>query len=406
MFQKNDSKLITGDVKLINEQLKTVELEKPFKQYINRNIFFIKNELKDIVSVKKIGSYAINGIYNFDQAPKIDLLALKYVNKDMYNTYQQEIETRDHFDDCWNCELNEVIYQKLKKKYEIIEDIQVNYLIKKVKVNVDSKEFFQFKDAVQIDFYKEDKIGFSIIIRIALCHNQYPAIICRKQRYYQTNALEYVKAFKTLNKLTIRKVEILFFYIRLNYRKEFSNKQRLMAKILILSDLQYQLVKNSHMQDWLTQVFNHLFPNKKIIDNIFQSNNLYYKKLKLFEKMYRSFNLKHLDWVFHNTYPNTKDFLDKYLEQSKHWINEKAYLDDNIYFWYDSNPYIKNTLGNSNYTMKKNKKLYDDLDIFIHSKNIYPSDKEIGLFLVFLSYYRFNIINIEKEVDRRGIELG
>ncbi|QEH61731.1 hypothetical protein SCHIN_v1c05340 [Spiroplasma chinense] len=397
MFQKNDSKLITSDVKLINEQLKTVELDKSFKRFIDRNIFFIKKELKNLAVIKKTGSYAIDCVYNFDKEPKIDLLAIKYVNKGMYSVYEEEIETKDHFTDCWICEINEEIYKKLKSKYEVVEEIKVNWNSKKYKIYPDSKETVEHRDSIKIDFYKDDKIGFSIVIRTGLTHADYPPILCFKNTYETTNAVEFVKTYWTLNKLTIRKLEILFFYIRLNFRRGFSNEQRLMMKIMVMSDLQYQLTKNNIFQEWLTHSFKYLFPNLKVIDSLFESKNIYYKKQKLFEKLYKSFRLKNLNWVFHNTYLSTKDFLDKYLPLCKEWVAEKKYLNEPMYFWYDTNPYLKNTSGSSNYTMKKQAKKYDDLEMSIHSKNVYPSDNDIGVFLVFLSFYQFKIQNNKEE---------
>ncbi|QGS51834.1 hypothetical protein [Spiroplasma tabanidicola] len=398
MFQKNDSKILTSDVKLINEQLKAVELDKNLKITIDKNIFFIKTFLKKLVDIKKIGSYAIENIYNFDEPPIIDLLALKYVNKEMYNTYFKETETKDHFDDCWVCELNEDILVSLRKKFKIEKNIQIEWNTKKYFYGPDiRKDFFIHNDSIKMDYYEKEKIIFTIMIRTGIIHNEYPVILCMKNMYFKSNAIEYVKTFKTLNKLTIRKLEILFFYIRLNFRNKFDAQQRLMMRILVMSDLQTQLFRNVFFKKWITTVFYFLFTNAKVVDNLFETNKIYYRKHKKFVQLYSSFKLKNLKWVFHNTYLSTKDFLDKYLYEVEDWINDKTYIKKPLHFWYDSNPYIQNSNYSSSFTMKKDKKIYDNLELKFYSKEVYPSDKNIGIFLVWLKFYEFEILPIREE---------
>ncbi|WP_157087563.1 hypothetical protein [Spiroplasma helicoides] len=388
---KNESKVLTSDIQLINEQLKAVELDKNLKNYIKKTIIYLKSLLSDLVDIRKIGSFAINGLYSIEEEPVVDLLALKYINREMYKTYENEIDSKEHFSDCWICEVNEEILIRLRKKYSFDPEIKVEWNTKKYFYDKFSDDFYLHTDSIKMDFYKNNILGFSIIIRTGLTHNLFPPILCMKNSYHKTNALDYVKTFKTLNNLTVRKLEILFFYIRINFRLKYTKEQRLMMKIMVMSELQEQLTRNKFFQEWATTVFHYLFPNKKIIDELFQSNNLYYKKHKLFAKCYSSLKLKNLHWVFHKTYPKTKDFLDNFLDNCEVWIKEQKHKKDEIVFWYDTNPYIKNSSGDSNFTMKKDKKLFDDLEEKIISKTVYPSDKDIGIFVVFLKYFIFSI---------------
>ncbi|QBQ07588.1 hypothetical protein SGLAD_v1c03890 [Spiroplasma gladiatoris] len=398
MFEKNDSKLLTSEIKLINEQLNAVKINPSLKSFIDKNIFFIKNNLTNLVKIKKIGSYAIDNVYNFDEPLVVDLLGLKYVNKEMYKTYLKEVDTKEHFDDCWICELNEEIFLNLKKNYREDNNIIVEWNTKKYFYGTDlRKDFFIHNDSIKINFFKNKKLIFIILIRTALIHSEYPVLLCMKNMYFKSNALEFIKTYKTLNKLTLKKLEILFFYIRLNFRKDYDEQQRLMMKILIMSDLQLQLFKNNYFKKWISTVYYFLFNNDKVVNELFETNKIYYKKNKKISNLYNSFKLNNLTWVFHKTFISTKDFLDKYLYEVEDWIKQKKYKIEPIYFWYDSNPYIQNTSHTSSFTLKKENKLYDNLEIKFYSKEIYPSDKSIGIFLVWLSFYKFEILPIREE---------
>ncbi len=390
MFEKKQSLSVTTDIKLINKQLKTVSLPNELKRFIDKNIRFIQNELKKYVRIKKHGSYAIKNVFNFDNPFKVDLLAIKYVSKKNYFVYENEIKTKDHFFDCEICKVNEIVLKALRDKYRINDNINVGYFIKKYPAKYIKNEFIYHTDSVKIDFIKENKIVFSIIIRGALTHNEYPLIICSRNQYSKSFSLNFVKTYKILNKLTLRKLEILFFYIRLNFREKYTAKQRWFIKLKIMEDLQWNLINNNYFKDWLAYAFYQLFPKNKILDELFETKNIYYKKSKPFDKLYSLVKLKNLKWVYNNSYSSTKSFLEKYMKMAETFFEDGNEKND-ILFWYDTTPYLKNTTGNSNITMKKRKKLYDDLEIRIVTKNVYPSDNNIGLFLVFISFYKYDI---------------
>ncbi|ARU91930.1 hypothetical protein SCLARK_001405 [Spiroplasma clarkii] len=127
MQKKLDSKLVTGEVQQIKQQLELVQLNPQLKKVIDKNVFLIQSELKDVVTIKKTGSYATNCIYNFDEKIEVDLLALKYVNRQMYAIYNEEIQNKDHFSDCWVCEINELIYQRLVHKTRNNPNVNVEW---------------------------------------------------------------------------------------------------------------------------------------------------------------------------------------------------------------------------------------------------------------------------------------
>ncbi|AGR41032.1 hypothetical protein [Spiroplasma taiwanense] len=384
MKNEKNVNFIIEDVKLINDQLKKVELDYNLKKFIDKNIYFIKKQLSDFLIVKKHGSYAIDSIYNFDKKINVDLLAIKYVSKKMYKIYESEISTKEHFADCWICEINQLIFKKLVKKYEISDNVKVEWKTKKYKL-LNNKELFIFNDSIEISFYKNNLIGFSIIIRTVLLHKDYPLIICSKNKYKRSFSLEFVKTFRILNKLLMKKMQILFYIIKL---KNINKKQRLIFKINIMSDIQYQLLKNEYFRVWLDKSFAFNFSSKKDVDNLLESKLIYYKKNKKISKFYNSFKLVNLIWVFNKTHTDTKKFLDFYLDFCKKiWSNKP----NKIYYWYDTVAYLKNMQGTTNISIKKSSKKYDNLEMEIISRPIYPLNKENGIFLVFLQYYNFEI---------------
>gem|GEM_PF-6693360 len=50
--------------------------------------------------------------------------------------------------------------------------------------------------------------------------------------------------YKILNKLLLKKLELLFLYIRLKKETLFSKKEYLLMKLYIMGDIQYQLSRN------------------------------------------------------------------------------------------------------------------------------------------------------------------
>lgn len=389
MVKKLDSKKITADIKLINQQLAAVRLKPKLKAIIDQQIFLLQNELKDLVVLKKIGSFASNSIYNFDKSIEVDLLAVKYVNFKMYQTYNEEIQTKEHFTDCWNCELNEIIFKHLTNKFSQSHNIVVDWHETKIKVKKDS--FVIFKYAISIKFYHEGEVVFSFLIRTALTHLRYLPIICDKKRYFTTTALEFISTYKVLNKLLVKKLDILFFYFKYKFKDTNSRKEILMMKIFTLSEVQQDLTKNEFFKKWITKVYEHVFPSQKAFENLFDSKNIYYKKQKPIEKMYRSIKLKNLTWVFNRTYTSTRNFLEKFLSEASQWVKAKNYTTGFVYFWYDSIIYLQNSKGSSSLTKKRPDKKYEDINMSFLTKNIYPSDKNIGVFLVLLTFYKFPI---------------
>ncbi|WP_339021596.1 hypothetical protein [Spiroplasma endosymbiont of Atherix ibis] len=374
-MNENFSKMITSDLKKINNQIQTYSIDKDFKIFINKNINFIKRKLKNLVQIKTHGSYATGQVYKFEKVLNVDLLAIKYVKNSTYKLYENQIETKTHFKNCWICKTNEDIYKILEDIYKISEDVKISWNEKK---NIDSNliDPILFKDSLKIEFYKENQLGFSILIRTTIKHSEYPLLICSKKIYKRSFTLEYLKKFRTLNSLLIKKLQILFYKITKKFKKILTKKELLILKLSIISNIQYSLVKNIYLQKWLDLSFYHYFLNEKNVDSAFESKNLYYKRQKKISKFYNSFKLKNLKWVFIKSYSNTKEFLNKYLEYSNNFINNKnEYIKENFYFWYNSIAYLKNTIGSSTISIKKENQKFDNLDIQIYSKTIYPTDK-------------------------------
>ncbi|WP_339029357.1 hypothetical protein [Spiroplasma endosymbiont of Cantharis nigra] len=390
-MDKISSKLVTADIEQINRQLKKIYIDNKFKKFIDKNIYYLKRKLKDIVQLKTHGSFATGELYDFDKELNIDLLAIKYVNRSMYKMYEKEIETREHFDDCWVCEINKEIFELVTDFYKVANDIKVSWIEKKYRCN-NPKKIVTFADAIKIAFYKEGKIGFSIIIRTSLRHNNFLPIICNKTMYNRSFTLEYVKSFRTLNKLLVKKLQILFYYVRIKFRSSLTKQERLFLKISIMSEIQYDLTKNIYLQRWLDFAFDYNFSSKKEVDNVLESKYIFYKRSKKIAKIYNSFKLKSLSWVFHMTYPSLQGFLEKYFEYINKFLqNKERNISGNFFFWYDSVTYLKNTKGSTTISIKKESQKYDNLDLQIHSRTIYPTNKENGLFLIFLQYFTFEI---------------
>ncbi|WP_339034809.1 hypothetical protein [Spiroplasma endosymbiont of Cantharis rufa] len=390
-MDKISSKLVTADIEQINRQLKKIYIDNELKKFIDKNIYYLKRKLKDIVQLKTHGSFATGELYDFDKELNIDLLAIKYVNRNMYKMYEKEIETREHFDDCWVCEINKEIFKLVTNFYKVANDIKVSWIEKKYRCN-NPKKIVTFADSIKITFYKEGKIGFSIIIRTALRHNNFLPIICNKTMYNRSFTLEYVKSFRTLNKLLVKKLQILFYYVRIKFRNLLTKQERLFLKISIMSEIQYDLTKNIYLQRWLDFAFDYNFSSKKEVDNVLESKYIFYKRSKKIAKIYNSFKLKNLSWVFHMTYPNLQGFLEKYFEYINKFLqNKERNISGNFFFWYDSVSYLKNTKGSTTISIKKESHKYDNLDLQIHSRTIYPTNKENGLFLIFLQYFTFEI---------------
>ncbi|AKX33997.1 hypothetical protein SLITO_v1c03430 [Spiroplasma litorale] len=381
------------EMSIINEQLDKVKLDTELVNFIKKNMFLIKNKLKGFLDIKTHGSYSINNFYNFDDSITIDLLAIKYVSKKTYNKYQREFVTNDHFVSCIICSLNNQLMKKLSTLYLKDKMTKVSWKEKNYKLPT-SSEIIKFTDSILVNFQEiKDKV-LKFNIRTVIKFKEYPVIICSKTMYKRSFTLEFAKMYKTLNKLTLKKVQLLFFYIRVKFRNKLNKKRQLILKLEVLQDIQLQLSKNKYFQLWLDKTFDNVFKSKKEVENLLESRQIYYKKFKKTNKLYNLIKLKNLKWVFIKSYNSVKKFLDFYLGFCKDYSENLPDIEsENLYFWYDSVAYLKNEFDTSNFTVKKDNKKYDEIEDFkIITKTVYPFDKNNGLFLVFLKYFNFEVI--------------
>ncbi|ASP28103.1 hypothetical protein SCORR_v1c03290 [Spiroplasma corruscae] len=384
--------LLINDLSIINEQLDKVKLGKDINNIIKKNIYLIRNKLKGSLDIKTHGSYSINNVYNFDDYISVDLIAIKHVSKKIYMKYQKEFDTNDHFVSCIICNSNLILFKKIINIYLKDKDVKVKWKEKNYSLPT-SNEIITFKDSLIIHINYENQKEIRINLRTSIKHADYPLIICNKTMYRRTFTLEYTKIYKTLNKLTLKKLQLLYFYIRVKYKNKISKKRELTLKLEILQDLQLQLLKNKYFQIWLDTTFEKVFKSPKEVELLLESKLIYYKKYRKIDKLYRLIKLKNLKWVYLCSYKSIKRFLDFYLDFCDGYINniEENYSNE-IMFYYDSVAYLKNKLDTNNFSVKKNNKLYDEIDIKIITKTIYPYDKNNGLFLVFLKFFKFEII--------------
>ncbi|AKU79581.1 hypothetical protein [Spiroplasma turonicum] len=390
MIKNEESLHIIKNISLINEQLDKVKLDDETTQFIKKHFYLIKNNLKGFLDVKKHGSYSINDIYSFEKNLSIDLIAINYVSKKTYNKYQNEFKTNDHFASCKICNTNKILFDKLTTIYYKESNFKVYWKEKKYTLPA-SKEIIYFYDSIIIKTYFNNKT-ITINIRSSIKHNDWPIIICGKTMYRRSFTLEYTKIYRILNNLTMKKLQLLFFYIKVKFNKE--NKKKLLTlKLEILQDLQLQLIKNKYFKIWINESFDKVFKSEKEVELLLQNKQIYYKKYKQTERLYNLLKLKNLNWVYINSYQSIKRFLDFYMEFCTDYLKELYKNKNNtIFFWYDSIAYIKNKLDTNNFSIKKEKKMYDEINLKVMTKTVYPFDKNNGSFLVFLKFYNFEII--------------
>ncbi|WP_146638047.1 hypothetical protein [Spiroplasma clarkii] len=145
-------------------------------------------------------------------------------------------------------------------------------------------------------------------------------------------------------------------HIKKQFHQTSTRKEKLMMKVFVISDVQEQLTRNRFLKEWITRVYYYVFPNQKLVDNLFDSKHIYYKKQKPLEEIYRSVKLKNLNWVFNRTFPSVRIFLESYLDKVKNWVKEKKYTQGFVPVWYDSITYLQNKIGSSSFTKKENKR--------------------------------------------------
>lgn len=390
MFVKNKKEKIMKDIGVINKYINENKIDNKILLKINKYFFDFNNLLKEYAPLKKIGSFAINNIYKFDKKIKVDILAQKFVSNKMYNIYNNEIKTKDHFDDCWMCEINQLIFEKLIENYKKTSEISI-FKHQEIIRFLDGEETYENYVSIIADIDEQYKIEFCI--RTGLITNDLPVIICNDKKYLKSFCLDYIKTFKSLDSILNKKLSLLFLYIQKKFLNILNRKLILLIKHKIMSEILLDLSKSEDYQVWATYCFNTVINNSKVLDEIFQSKNLYYKANAKFDRLHQCFLLKKLRWFMNKRYSNTKKFIDEYLTISQKLSDEVLKGDHSnitIWFLYETNIFLTNSTDTSNFVTKKKVKYINDKTIQFVVKNVYPSDKDIGNFVLFLNYYRID----------------
>src|SRR5699024_3467410 len=117
-MKKQIGKIVTKDIATINGELKKNAFSDNIENRINKFLYGLRSYLNDDYIVKKISSYAIEGIFSFEGTPTVDLLVIKYLNRDFYKRYDDEINTENHYLDCLCCFHKKCIFKKLEYLFE------------------------------------------------------------------------------------------------------------------------------------------------------------------------------------------------------------------------------------------------------------------------------------------------
>jgi hypothetical protein len=394
-MKKTIGKIVTKDITMINNELIKNSIPEKLKTRITKFIYGIRSFLGHDYIIKKIGSYAMEGIFNFEKEVVVDLLAIKYMNRDFYRRYDEEIDNDNHLLDCLCCLHREIIFKKLNYLFETKEHIDVVYKRKTYQLDKDRK--LVYTDSILIRVADNDGTElFSINMRVGLCSKELPIIICDEKIYKRSYALQVVSAFRVLDNLLNKKLKYLFFLLKKNHYNAWSKKDLMFAKMKIISNIQNQIAYDESTAMWLSKVYKTTLSNKLILNKILKNKNLHYQRYRYFENIHKMVLLKDMKWVFNNSFQDLDKFIQQYLEFADANHNLKAEAEDTgrLFFYYDSNIYIDSD-SHASYTVKKANRLFDYIGIKKISKSVYPSDKAIENIVLFLWYFALDIYFVE-----------
>jgi hypothetical protein len=390
-MKKPIGKIVTNDIAFINSEVAKNSFDDKLMKRIEKFVYGIRSFLGHEYTIKKIGSYAMEGVYTFDNIPTIDLLAVKYLNRDFYKRYDDELGGDNHFLDCLCCHHKKIIMQKLEELFSTKDHIDVVYK-KKVYV-IDNHRTLTYTDSVLVKISNDQgQELFSVSIRVGLCSKELPVIICDEKVYRRSYAIQAVDAYRSLNNLLNKKLKYLFLKMKLHYKNHWSAKDLMFAKLKIMAQLEGQLAYSEKTGEWLAKVYKVTLNNTPILKKILKNKKLHYTKHKFFERVHKMLSLREMKWIFNQTYQNLDEFLETYLTFAKenHSLETETNESGFLYFYYDNNVFIDG-YGQASYTIKKNNRLFDYLGIKKITKSVYPSEKEIEGIVLFLQYFAMDL---------------
>ncbi|WP_338969338.1 hypothetical protein [Spiroplasma endosymbiont of Labia minor] len=389
-FEKLNRDDVRKDYKLIKTRLNEISISKHVIEKINIEINNIKLILKNIVTIKIHGSFATIGLYKIDSDPKIDLLGIVHLKQSMFDVYENEIDSYEHFDDCFICDYNKIVYEKLFEMYKNNDEIEVEWQNQTISGNL-------FQDNIIISVKIDGKI-YKIIYRSCLSSKKIYKLICVRNVYRRSFTLEYVRNYKILDKLLLKKLSFLFYEIYLIAKNNGYNKMKLLyMKLAILSKLQWFIQQNNiYMRTWTSSLFKMFFTKNEVVESLFTTNDFYNKNAKLITKIYRNVKFKKFNWVYHGMFPDLKNFViefTKYAEEHSSLRNVGVENNErSIYFIYDINAYIINQSKSKNILVHNWEKKIEDSGLKVTKKYIYPDNTDIGTFMLFAIYYHMELI--------------
>src|SRR5699024_6352776 len=141
------------------------------------------------------------------------------LNRDFYKRYYDEINTENHYLDCLCCFHKKCIFKKLEYLFETKKHIDVTY--KKKTYQIDKERSLSYTDSILINVKDDNnKLLFSVSVRVGLCSKELPVIICDERIYRRSYALQTTTSFRRLDNLLNKKLSYLFMLIKKKYVKE------------------------------------------------------------------------------------------------------------------------------------------------------------------------------------------
>ncbi|AXK51260.1 hypothetical protein [Spiroplasma alleghenense] len=381
-MKERNYKDITGDYEIINKYILSYKIPREFQLNIKRNFDLIGQMISKSGKLKLITDLSSEFILESTEELNLKAVALKYINFSNFQNYEKLIGLSND---------KESKTDKLSEfQIEIIKKLKLELINKPFEIKLPNRENNELVISWEI-------AGRKINLKILFCldSKQIYQIVNRNKKYELNFDLHLSKEYRTLNQLLFKKLDFLFLSLLLDKNMKLSRKDIDNLKKVIISDIQVELNKNEYMRKWVSLVFKKFLKNEVYVDDLFKTQDFYFKSSKIFTKIYNSFKLKKLNYVFSMTYPNLDEFISKYTEFAKSFLakyNSREYEDlDQIYHLYEFNPYLTSKGLNKNVLIRNWERLNEESNLRLMKKYIYPDNKEIGTFVLFSIFYKLDL---------------
>ncbi|AHI53972.1 hypothetical protein SSABA_v1c05680 [Spiroplasma sabaudiense Ar-1343] len=380
----NNYEEIIADLKTINAYKNKYKVPNQIFQKINRQIYKLTQELASIVNLKIIGDYKNNLIFNFHEIIKIEAIGLKRTSFKKFQFYENQINEpiTEKVD-----EINLLQQQIIKKisTAQFEDDIEIKT---KGYLNSDKKEIIEL-------VWKVENTRVQMEIVVGFDNNKIYQIIKKRGTYKISFDLKLTKEYQILNKLLFKKLDFLFLSFYQYKGRKISSEEIRILKIAIISKIQTDLHKDDNMKKWISLVYKKFLRNEIFTDNLFRKNDFLFKNSKTFNQVYQAFKINRLSFVFNSTYTNFKRFISDFTnyaqEVIKSYENSSIEKDFAFFHLYDINPYLTSKGLNKNILIRNWQKINEESNLKLSKKYIYPDNKDIGTFMLFTIFYKFEI---------------